>query len=78
MDQISLDPKPGTSQQSDLSIHPSTNQQSTKHSDKPMETDFVGPPLPPQFVQTIESEIPSDPHSTQSALFAIKPKKHSD
>ena len=56
MDQISAsDPKPGTSQQSDLHIH-----QSRKSSDEPMETEFAGPPLPPQFVQRFKSEIPSE------------------
>ena len=42
-----------------------------------METEFVGPPLPPQFIQRFESEIPSDPYSEQSFAGA-KPKKHSD
>ena len=44
-----------------------------------MKTEFVGPPLPPQFVQRFEYKIPSDPNSKQSECFAAaKPKKHSD
>ena len=46
VDQISTsDPKPGPSQQPDLQKYQSTNHRSTKHLDKPMETDFVGPSL---------------------------------
>ena len=45
----------------------------------PKETDFVGPPLPLQFVQRFKSKIPSDPNSKQSKSFAAaEPKKHSD
>ena len=78
MDQISvLDSKPGLSHQPDLQIHPSTTHPSTKHSDEPMEAEFVGPPLPPQFIQRFKSEIPSDPNSKQSESFDVaKPKKH--
>ena len=44
-----------------------------------METDFVGPPLPPQFIQRFESEIPSDLNSEQSEhVSAAKLKKHLD
>ena len=72
VDQISVsDPKLGTSQQSDLQIHPSL--------DEPMETQFAGPPLPPQFVQRFESEIPLEGTSEQTEAFqTTKPKKHSD
>ena len=46
VDQISTsDPKPGMSQQSDLQIQPSL-----RPSDKPMETESAGHPLPRQFV----------------------------
>ena len=48
VDQISASYlKPGPSQQPDVHKSPRTNHPSTKHSDKPMETDFVVPPLPP-------------------------------
>ena len=51
VDQISTsDLMPGPSQQPELQNHPSTNHLSTKHSEEPMETEFVGPPLPPQFI----------------------------
>ena len=46
------DPKPGPNQLPYL----------RNHSDESMETKFVGPPLPPQFVQRFESEILSDPN----------------
>ena len=73
------DLKPGPSKQSDLQISPNTNQPNTQASDKPMETDFAGPLLPPQFVQRSESEIRSDPNSEPSdSVPSVKPKKHSD
>ena len=76
VDQISaLDPKPGPSKQPDLPKFPNTNPPSNKPSDEPMETDFGGPPLPPQFVERFESEIPSEPNAEQSKRFpAAKPK----
>ena len=59
VDQITVsDPKPGTSQQSDLQ-----NQPSSKPSDELMDTEFASPPLPPQFVQRFESEVPSEGNS---------------
>ena len=75
VDQISSsDPKPGTSQQRDLRIH-----LSCKPLDEPMETAFVGPALPPQFVQRFESEIPSEGNLEPSESFAAtKLKKHWD
>ena len=77
VDQISTsDPKPGLSKQPDLQKSPSTNVQSNKTSNKPMETDSIGPSLPPQFVHRFECQIPSDPNSKQSKRFAAaKPKK---
>ena len=81
VDQISpsANPKPGPSKQPDLQKSPSTSHTNTKPLDKPMETDFVGPHLPPQFVQWFKSEIPSDVNSEQSKHFAVaKPQKHSD
>ena len=72
MDKIpALDPKPGTSQQSDLQI-----QLSSKPSDKTMETELVGPSLPPQFVQRFDFEFPSDGNSEQSKAFH-EPKNQS-
>ena len=54
MDQITASvPKPDTSQQSDLIIQPSS-----KPSDELMDTELAGPPLPPQFIQRFESEVP--------------------
>ena len=44
-----------------------------------METEFAGPPLPPQFIQRFECEIESSPNSKQyERVPAAKPKKHSD
>ena len=69
LDQISAsDPKPGTSKQNDdlpphLKTQPDTqlNIQAFKHMDEPMETDFCGPALHPQFRQSVQSELGSDP-----------------
>ena len=53
VDQVSTsDPKPDTSHQSDLQIHPSS-----RPSDKPVNR-VCWSSLPPQFVQRFESEIP--------------------
>ena len=64
VDQISAsDPKPGTTKQNDdLPSHPNTrlNIHASKHTDKPMETDFCWPALPPQFGQSVQSELGSD------------------
>ena len=80
VDQISAsDPKPSPCRQPDLPIHPSTNDLSTKYMDELMETMFVGPPLPAQFIWRFESEIPFDSNSEQSESFAAaQPKKHSE
>ena len=44
-----------------------------------METEFAGPPLPPQFIQRFEYEIRSSPNSKQyERVPAAKLKKHSD
>ena len=70
------DPKPGPSKQPDLQKSLSTNHPSTKPLYEPMETYFVGPPLPPQFVWRFESK-PLDPNSELSECFAaVKQKKH--
>ena len=64
MDQISIsDPKPGTSKQTDdLPSHPNTqpNVKTSEHTDEPMETDFCGLALPPQFGENVQSELRSD------------------
>ena len=72
VDQISAsnsNQKPGTSKQSDdlpanPNPNPSTEQPNTQvseHTDEPMEMDFCGPSLPPQFGQSAQSEHRSDP-----------------
>ena len=66
VDQISTsDPKPGTSKQNDdLPSHPNTqpNIQASEQMDEPMKTDLCGPALPPQFRQSVQSELGSDPN----------------
>ena len=52
--------------------------------DEPLETDFCGPVLPPQFSENVQSELGSDPNrsdqnSEQSErVHSFKAKKHSD
>ena len=65
INQISAsDPKPGPSKQSDLlPLSPNiqlNSQPNTQTSDEPMDTEFCGPSLPPQFGQRFQSEIGSD------------------
>ena len=88
VDQISAsDPKPGTSKQTDdLPSHPNTqsNIKTSEHMDEPMNTDFCGPALPPQFGENVQSELRSDPsrsdqNSKQSeCVCSLKAKKYSD
>ena len=68
MDQIfASDLNPGPSKQpDDLPISPNTHlntQLNIQTSDEPMETDFYGPALPPQFSQKVHSKFGSDPTS---------------
>ena len=57
--------KAGPSTQPDLIIHP--NPQTSDHSDaQPMETDFCGPSLPPQFTQSVQSNHGSKHSDLQS------------
>ena len=63
------DLKPGTNKQDDdLLSHPNTqpntqpNIQASKHMDEPMKTDFCGSALPPQFGQSVQSELGLDPN----------------
>ena len=66
VDQIfASDPKPSPSKQpDDLPSYPNT-QPNIQTLDEPMETDFCGPALPPQFSENVQSKLGSYPNRSE-------------
>ena len=60
-------PKPGTSNQPDpIPTRTSTSRESDHSDVQPMDTDFYGPPLPPESSQNVQSELASKQSDIES------------